>query len=74
MDTAHEFTLDFYATLLAEREDPDDDDSRLVVPCRLVSRIKLPVTLVFDVIRILNATMTSYEDRYGEIHRPSEDS
>jgi hypothetical protein len=68
--TAYEFTLDFAATQPARRLDPDDADSPVRVPCRVVSRVKLPATLIFDVIRILNPEMTQYENRFGEIRRP----
>ena len=69
--TAYEFTLDFSATQPPHATDPDDPASPVVVPCRVVSRVKVPVTLVFDVIRVLNQEMTNYEATFGEIRRPS---
>jgi hypothetical protein len=68
----YEFTLDFCETQEPHPADPDDDSSPLVVRCRLAARIKLPVTLIFDVITQLNDTMTVYERQYGEITRPGE--
>ena len=68
--TAYEFTLDFAATQPAQIADPDDPDSPLVVGCRVVSRVKIPVTVAFDVIRALNENLTQYEQRFGEIARP----
>jgi hypothetical protein len=68
----HEFTLDFCETHEPYPADPDDDSSPLVVRCRLAARVKVPVTLIFDVITQLNDTMTVYERQYGEITRPGE--
>jgi hypothetical protein len=61
----HEFSLDFCSTL------PMRDDGRsTVMPLRVVSRVKIPVTLIFDVLRALNDNMTRYERAYGEIRWP----
>jgi uncharacterized protein DUF3467 len=65
--TAYEFTLDFSATQPPQAADADD---AVNVPCRVVARVKIPVTLVFDVIRALNEQMTKYESEFGEIRRP----
>jgi hypothetical protein len=40
------------------------------VDCRVVSRVKIPVTVLFDVLRALNENMTRYEQVFGEIRRP----
>ena len=40
------------------------------VECRVVSRVKIPVTVLFDVLRALNENMTRYEQVFGEIRRP----
>lgn len=63
--TAHEFTLDFASTQPAQAS----EDGPVLVPCRVVARVKIPVTVVFDVIRALNDNMTRYESTYGEIKR-----
>jgi hypothetical protein len=52
--------------------DEEDPASPAVVPCHVVARVKVPVTVVFDLIRALNENMTKYEERFGEIHRPGE--
>ena len=70
--TAYEFTLDFSATQPPEIEDPDDPHSPLRVPCRVVARVRIPATLVFDVIRAINDEMTRSEQTFGEIRRPHE--
>jgi hypothetical protein len=66
--TAYEFTLDFAATQLPQV--PDDPDLPITITCRVVARLKVPVTLVFDVIRALNEEMTAHEQQFGEIRRP----
>jgi len=71
--TAHEFTLDFAATQPPQPADPENPDAGGVVPSRIVARVKIPVTVVFDVIRALNDNMTQYEEQFGEIQRPGED-
>ena len=49
---------------------PEDAEAPVTIPCRVVARVKIPVTLVFDVIRALNEQMTAYEEQFGEIQRP----
>ena len=70
--TAHEFTLDFAVTQPPQVEDEADPTSPIRVPCRVVARVKLPVTVVFDLIRAVNENMTRYEQAFGEIHRPGQ--
>lgn len=68
--TAYEFTLDFAATQPVELGDPDDPGSPVRVPCRVVARVKIPVTVAFDVLRAINENMTRYEAMFGQITRP----
>jgi hypothetical protein len=37
------------------------------------SRVKIPVTLIFDVMRALNENMTRYEGVFGAIRRPGQE-
>ncbi len=71
--TAHEFTLDFSATLPAEPIESPEDGAVMHVPCRVTARIKVPPTLVFDIIRALNDNLTGYEEKFGSIRRPGSD-
>jgi len=64
--TAHEFTLDF-AALQPPRV---SDEDGVVIPCRVVTRVKLSATVVFEMIRTLNQEMTGYEREFGEIRNP----
>ncbi len=68
--TPYEFTLDF-CTMMPPQ--PSDEAGRVVMPCRVVSRVKIPPTLVFDILRALNENMTRYEQTYGEIRRPTQE-
>ena len=65
----YEFTLDFCATLQPEQGEAGE----VVIPCRAVSRIRLPVTLIFEVLRALNESMTSYEEIFVEIRHPGDE-
>ena len=67
--TAYEFTLDFGVTQ-PPQIDQEDPDAPVRVECRVVSRVKIPVTVLFDVLRALNENMTRYEQVFGEIKRP----
>lgn len=69
----HEFTLDFATTMPPERKDPEDEDSPVVVPARVTARVKIPVTMIFDVIRAINENMTRYEEAAGPIKRPGQE-
>jgi hypothetical protein len=53
-------------------EDEANPSSPIRVPCRVVARVKLPVTVVFDLIRAVNENMTRYEQAFGEIQRPGQ--
>ncbi|MFN2525756.1 MAG: DUF3467 domain-containing protein [Actinomycetota bacterium] len=66
--TPYEFTLDF--AVMQPRQETEDG---LRIPCRVVSRVRLPVTLMFEVLRTLNANMTRYESTFGEIKEPEDD-
>jgi hypothetical protein len=61
--TPYEFTLDFVAT------QPPDIESPNVVPCLVTARVKLPVTVIFDLLKAINENMTRYEAAFGEIKR-----
>jgi hypothetical protein len=63
--TAHEFTLDFSATLPEHRQEDD-----VVVPCQLTARVKVPVSVLFDMLRAINDNMTRYEEVFGPISGP----
>lgn len=61
--TPFEFTIDFIAI------QPVDPESPGVVPCLVTSRVKIPTTVIFDLLKALNENMTKYEATFGEIRR-----
>jgi hypothetical protein len=63
----YEFTIDFASMLPVEQHEGDGGP---IVPCRVVARVKIPTSLVFDLMRTVNENMTRYEERFGEIRRP----
>lgn len=71
--TAHEFTLDFSATQPAEQGQLPDGSVVMVVPARVTARVKIPPTLVFQVLRAISESMTKYEQTFGPIRRPGPD-
>ncbi len=68
----YEFTLDWAVLDRPEIEDPDDPASPATVPAMVFARIRIPVDVVYDLLRGLNEAMTGYERDYGEIRRPGE--
>jgi hypothetical protein len=43
------------------------DDGGYVVPAKVVSRVKISPTLIFDLLRTINHNMGRYEGAFGEI-------
>jgi hypothetical protein len=66
----HEFTLDFAVTQPALETDTPGLQR---VPCRVVARVKVPATVVFDMIRAMNENLTRYEGKFGVVRRPGEE-
>jgi hypothetical protein len=66
--TGHEFTLDFAVT--QPPIVPENPVEPVAVPCRVVTRVKIPPSVIFDVLRALNQNMTIYENTFGEIQQP----
>src|SRR5687767_11664501 len=66
--TGHEFTLDFAVTQPAIV--PESPTEPTTVPCRVVARVKIPPSVIFEILRALNQNMTIYENTFGEIQRP----
>jgi Protein of unknown function (DUF3467) len=66
--TGHEFTLDFSAT--QPPEPPSEEGGPVTVPCTVVSRLRIPPTLVFEILQALNTNLAIYEGAFGEVRRP----
>lgn len=56
--TPYEFTIDF--SVIQQGDQPS---------VRVVSRVRIPTTVIFDLLRALNSNMTKYEEAFGEIRR-----
>lgn len=64
--TPHEFAIDFCIIQPFTGHGPD------TVAAQVVSRVRIPPTIVFDLLRALNQDLGEYEAAYGEIQRPSD--
>ncbi len=69
----HDFTLDFGVTLQAEASVAEGGGQRINVPCRIVARVKIPLTLAQDVLRAMSENVSQYEETAGTIRRPGDD-
>ncbi len=68
--TPYEFTLDFGVMQQVVESEDADADAPVQVPVRVVSRVRIPVTLLFEVLKALNTNMTGYESTFGSIRPP----
>ena len=71
--TQHDFTLDFGVTDQPRAISPDEGGG-VSVPCKVVTRVRLPVTVIEDVLRALAQNVTEFESSVGRIRKPGEDS
>lgn len=62
-----EFTLDFVVSLPTEVGTDPDGHQVPVAPQQVVSRVKIPPPLVFQLMRNLNSAMDQYEKQFGKI-------
>ena len=65
--TAYEFTLDFASLQQMVTGVSPDGEEVNVIPTRVVSRVKIPPTQIFEILRALNENMSHYEATYGPI-------
>ncbi len=63
----HDFTLDFAVTGQAEIE-----DNVANVPTRVVARIKVPLTVAEDMLRVIAEQVSRFEDAQGRIRKPGD--
>ena len=62
--TPHEFAIDFCVVQPFLPDGP---------AARVVSRVRIPPTIVFDLLRTLNQNLAEYEKAFGKIQRPTTD-
>jgi hypothetical protein len=69
--TPHEFTLDFVVNSAPpEPGETPEGETVIRAPHRLVARVRIPPTALFDIIRAMNENMGRYEQSFGPIRRP----
>ena len=59
---AYGFTLDFAALGV-----PSQEEGRHVVPAHVVSRVKIPASVIFQVARAIADNVANYETTYGKL-------
>ncbi len=64
--TPHEFTFDFAVTLPPFT----DDQGLVVVPARVVARVKVPPTMMSEMLNAISKNLVAYEQRLGPIAAP----
>ena len=73
--TAHEFTLDFMVNSQPPQPAQSEDGTTVIrVAHQLVARVRIPPGAAFEVIRAINENMTQYEQAFGPIRRPGDDT
>src|SRR6266540_3061946 len=63
--TGHEFTLDF-----AVPQPSQAGETGMKVPCRVVSRLRVPPTVMLEILQAMNDNVGRYQQMFGEIQRP----
>jgi len=61
--TPHEFAIDFCVIQPFAGAEPD------TMSAQVVARVRIPPTLVFDLLRAVNENLGQYETQFGEIKR-----
>jgi hypothetical protein len=73
--TMHEFTFDFFVSSQPPQEIRTPEGERVIrAPHRLVARVRIPPSTVFDIIRTVNENLTMYEHKFGQIRTPGPDA
>jgi len=63
--TPYEFTLDFAVIQQAQPR----EDGEQVVPARVVSRVRIPTGIMFEVLKALNRNLAKYEASMEELRK-----
>lgn len=66
--TPYEFTLDF-SVIQPTTQQPVEGEVP-VIPARVVARMRIPPSIVFEVLKALNCNMTRYEAKLGPSSNP----
>ena len=69
--TLHEFTFDFFVSSQPPAEARTETGEVVIrAPHRLVARVRIPPTSVFDIIRTISQNLALYEQKFGPIRTP----
>ena len=69
--TLHEFTFDFFVSSQPPVEARTETGEVVIrAPHRLVARVRIPPTSVFDIIRTISQNLALYEQKFGPIRVP----
>lgn len=69
--TQHDFTLDFAVTDQPMPIETEEGDG-VAIPCHVVTRVRIPLTVAEDVLRALAQNVTNFENNVGRIRKPGE--
>ena len=73
--TLHEFTFDFFVSSQPPSEARTAEGEVVIrAPHRLVARVRVPPTSVFEIIRTISQNLSMYEQKFGPIRTPGSDS
>ena len=73
--TAHEFTFDFFVSSQPPAEARTADGEVVIrAPHRLVARVRVPPTSLFEIIRTISQNLAMYEQKFGPIGTPGPDA
>ena len=64
--TYHEFTLDFSVAPTVPTG-VIDESGNMVIPSRVVARIKVPHSVIFEIARVISANVDEYEQAFRAI-------
>lgn len=68
----HEFTFDFFVSSNPPAEGRNAEGEMVIrAPHRLVARVRVPPTSVFDIIRTISQNLSLYEQKFGPIRTPA---
>lgn len=62
-----DFTIDYFVHLPASEQTDEAGETYLHAPVQVVSRIKLPPTLIFRLMQQLESAYTDYESMFGPV-------
>src|SRR5215467_2950665 len=69
--TLHEFTFDFFVSSQPPAEGRTKSGEVVIrAPHRLVARVRVPPTSVFDIIRTISQNFALYEQKFGSSRTP----